>query len=265
MGALPVIRGVSAVLFPLTMTCSFRTVVGRFQNGAEQRSIGNPGGLMQFEWPNAALTQAQKNTVKGYFAAAKGQFDSTGSLSGPFGPGLAGLVTYLNLQLDSDEFAATENETMQYGAPLKLSQTITQSLSPGTPGLAFPTLVNGSMGCLPYTQRQISQTVSTRVAAGPSYSTPEFGGGFTGYPTGTLGGWILDERKLSDGDAATRLAHFIANWGRAFSYPFTDENGVTYSHANGNGSPHYAADSLVFKYNGVNDTDVRSTLELTYN
>lgn len=254
--ALPVVRGTSAALYPFTLAVIFRTVVGRFQNGSEQRSIAAPGGLIQVELPYAGMTQAQKNTVLSAVTAAKGSFDTTLTLT-------LGAITYANLNLDSDEFAAVESKTTQYNAPLKLSQTITQSLSPGSPGAAFPTLANGSMGSLPYTQRKMFQTVGTRVDAGPKYTTPEFGGGFTGYPGDGLMGWILEERMLTDADAATRMAHFIANWGRAYSFPFTDEDGTTYSHANGNGSPHYSADTMLFKYNGPNDTDVKVGIELT--
>lgn len=259
MAALPVIRGSSAALYPFTMTVMFRTIVGRFQNGSEQRSIANPGALVQFSLPYGKLSQAQKNTLLAYWTTSKGGYDTTGSLT-------LGAITYTNLNLDSDEFAAIENPTTQYAGPVTLSQSLTQNLTPGTPGLAFPTLANGSMGMLPYTQRKVFQTIKTKLASGPIYSTPEFGGGLTGYPTDGLMGWILDERMLSDADAATRLAHFIANWGRAYSFQFTDtDSGTAYSHAIGNGSPHYSSDSLVFKYNGPNDTDVKIAVDLTFN
>jgi hypothetical protein len=262
---LPVFRGASAATYPFTMTVTFRTIVGRFQNGSEQRSIGNPGGLVQFEVPFANLSQTQKNALKAWLATAKGSFDTTGEITGPLGAGLGGLVTYFNLELDSDEFAASQNGPLVYSAPLKLSQSLTQNLLPGTPGAAFPTLANGAMSTLPYTQRQIWQTVKTRALGGAAYTTPEFGGGFAGYPTGALAGWVLDQRMLTDADAATLLAHFIANWGRGYSFAFVDEDSVTYSHANGNGSPHYSSDSLSFRYNGVNDTDVKIGIELTNN
>ncbi|HEX4138368.1 MAG TPA: hypothetical protein VHY84_27405 [Bryobacteraceae bacterium] len=258
MSALPVIRGTSALLHPYKMTVLFRTVVGRFQNGAEQRSIADPGGLIQFDIPYSKLSQAQKNTLKSYVATARGGFDTTGSL-------VLGAITYTNLILDSDEFSSIESKPAQYGASLKLSQVVTQNFSPGTPGLAFPTLANGSIGMLPFKQRQIWQTMGAKVAAGPNYTTPEFGGGFTGYPSTGLMGWEIEERMLSDADAATLLAHFIANWGRAYSFPFTGEDATTYSHANGNGSPHYSSDSLVFTHNGPDDTDVKIAIELTNN
>jgi hypothetical protein len=107
--------------------------------------------------------------------------------------------------------------------------------------------------------------VKAKSAGGVIYTTPEFGGGWTGYPTDGLMGWILDEHKLSDVDVETRASHFIANWGRAFGFPFEDEDSTTYSTANGNGTPHYSSDSMAITYNGVNDSDVRIGIELTNN
>lgn len=255
---LPVIRGTSAALYPFTATYSFRTIVGRFQNGAEQRSIANPGALVSFSLPYANLTLAQKDTVQAAVTAAQGQFATNISLT-------LGATTYTNLSLDSDDFAALTTKPTRWSGPLKLSQPITQNLSPGTPGLAFPALANGAIGIMPYTEGEFFQSIVQKVPGGPKYVTPEFGGGFAGYPTGALRRWIFDEHMLTDADAATRLAHFIANWGRAYSFPFTDQYGTLYSHATANGSPHYVSDSLMFTYNQVNDTDVRIELELANN
>jgi hypothetical protein len=216
MSSLPVIVGNSAAIYPFTVDVVFRTMVGRFQNGAEQRSVAQPGGLLRFQIPYPALTQAQKNTVLSAVTAAKGQFGTNLTLT-------LGSTTYTGLSLDSDDFAATENFTLQYDAPLKVSQTITQNLSPGTAGQPFPTLANGAMGILPYTQRKMFQTIAQKVAAGLKYTTAEFAGGLTGYPVDGLFGWTLDERRLTDADLSTRMGHFIANWGRAFSFQFTDE------------------------------------------
>lgn len=250
-GNAPVVVLVPPLLYPFTQTISFRTVVGRFQNGAEQRSVAQPGGLVSFELPYQKLIQAQKDALKLAFTAAAGQFSTTVSLT-------LGATTYTNLSYDSDEFAATESKTTQYNAPLKLSQAITQTLSPGTAGLAFPALANGAMGILPYTQRKSFQTVATKLAAGPKWTTPEFAGGFAGYPTDGLMGWVLDEHMLTDADLATRIAHFVANWGRAFAFPFTDEDLVTYSKA------HYSSDTLTIRYNDVNDSDVKTAIEVTF-
>lgn len=243
------------------MSFTFRTIVGRFQNGSEQRQIANAGALLHVEIPYAKLSQADKNTVKTAVTAAKGSSDTTLSIYLPYGTGLA---TYTNMTLDSDVFESAESAPRQYAAPLKLTQTVTQALFPGSPGGAFPTLANGTMGILPYTQRKTFQTVGSVIPSGVKYATPEFGGGLAGYPGDGLMGWTLDERMLSDADVATRFGHFLANWGRAFSYPFTDEDAVTYSHANANGSPHYASDVMTIRYNGVNNSGVKTDIELTF-
>lgn len=254
--ALPVIRGTSAALYPFTMTVTFRTIVGRWQSGSEQRSIANPGALIEFSLPYAQLTQAQKDTVEAAITAAQGQFAANITLT-------LGATTYTNLSLDSDDFAALTTNPTRWSGPLKVSQPITQNLSPGTPGLAFPTLANGAIGIMPYTQGEFFQTVVQKTPSGTKYVTPEFGGGFSGYPTGALRRWIFDEHMLTDADAATRLAHFIANWGKAYAFDYTDEYGTLYGPGSGRGSTHYSSDSLTFVYNGVNDTDVRIELEIT--
>lgn len=89
---------------------------------------------------------------------------------------------------------------MQYGGPMKLSQAITQNLSPGAPGGAFPTLANGALCALSYAEKKRFQTVAQNVDAGPNYTFAEFGGGLSGYPTDGLMAWELNEQKLSDVD-----------------------------------------------------------------
>jgi hypothetical protein len=200
--SLPVIRGTSAALYPYTMTISFLTGVGQWQNGAQQRWV-RASGLVKFDLPYANLTQSQKNTLKSALASAKGRDNQTLSLT-------IGATTYTNLGLDSDEWSATESVTTRYAGPVSLSQQIGQNLSPGTAGTAFPTLANGAMGILPYVQKQRFQSVFQKVEAGPAYVTPEFGAGITGYPTGPLMAWEFNSQGVSDADIATLTAHFIA-------------------------------------------------------
>lgn len=249
MSALPIIRGTSAALYPFTMTISFLTEISQWQNGAQKRLIKS-AGLVKFALPYASLTQAQKNTILAFITSTKGRSNATLALT------LDG-TTYTNMCLDSDEWAATENPTTQYAGPIKLSQTIPQGLSPGTPGLSFPTLANGAMGVLPYSQKKRFQSVFQKVAAGPSYAFAEFGGGLTGYPGDGLPAWEFQEDGLTDADIATRVAHFIANYGRAYSFTFTDEDSTAYT------KTHYASDDLVVTYRGVNDSSVTIALETT--
>ena len=250
MASLPIVRGVSAALYPFTMTLSFLTEMSSWQNGAQQRQIRS-AGLAKFDIPYSAMSQAQKNTVKSAMASAKGRFSTNLQLT-------LGAVSYTNLSLDADEWSARESETMQYDGPMKLSQTIPQGFSPGTPGQAFPTLANGAIGILPYTQKQRFQSVYQKMDSGPAYAYAEFGGGLTGYPSGPLMAWSLEEKSISDADLATRIAHFIANYGRGYSFSFTDEDGTVYS------STHFASDDLVINYRGPNASDVTIMLEATH-
>lgn len=249
--ALPVIRGTSAALYPFTQTYSFLTLVGEMQNSYQQRSIKR-FGLVKFEIPYPALTQAQKNTVKDAVRTAKGQFATTLTLT-------LGGITYTNLSLDSDTFEAVESITTQYSAPLKLSQVIPQGLSPGTSGTAFPTLANGAMGILPYTQGIRFQSIVTKMEAGPKQIFSEFAGGLTGYPSDGLRYFRFDESHLSDADLATRVAHFVANFGRGKTFAFVDEDAVTYS------ACHYSMDDLVVNVAGVNNSSLKISIEATNN
>ena len=249
--SLPIIRGASSANYPFSITYSFLTGISPWQNGAEQRWIRRPGALLRIELPYAMMTQAQKNTVKGDITSAKGRSDQTLGLT-VFG------VPLTDFGIDSDEWIATEARTTQYAAPLKLTQSILQNLSPGTAGTAFPTLANGTMGILPYSQKKRFQTIAQRVRAGPNYTYAEFAGGLTGYPTDGLMAWEFAEDKLSDADLATRVAHFVANFGRAFSLAFVDEDSVSYPNT------HYASDDLTITCKGVNDASVKTMLEATF-
>jgi hypothetical protein len=248
--ALPVIRGTSAANYPFTMTLSFLTGIGQWQNGAQQRWIRQPGARVKFSLPYAPLVQADKNTVRSAITSAKGRFDNTLSLT-------LGATTYTNLGLDDDEWIATEVQPTMYSAPVKLTQAIAQNLSPGSPGGAFPTLANGSIGILPYSQKKRFQTVQQRVDAGPSYNYAEFAGGLSGFPVDGLFAWEFSADQMRDSDVATIIAHFLANYGRAFSFTFTDEDGTAYTKA------HYASDDLTITYRQVNDASVRIQLEAT--
>jgi hypothetical protein len=250
MPALPVIRGASAALYPFRMTISFLTGVGAWQNGAQQRWIRRSAGLVRFDIPYGGLSLAQRNTVKAAISSAKGRFDNTLTLT-------LGSTTYTNLGIDNDEWAATESDSMLYDGPLRLMQSVGQNLSPGTPGTNFPTLANGAICILRYRQKKRYQTVAQRVESGANYTYAEFAGGLSGYPTDGLMAWDLEESSMSDADLATRIQHFIDNWGRAFSFTFTDEDAVAYP------KTHYAMDDLVIDYRGPNDSSVKIGLEAT--
>lgn len=246
--ALPAIRGASAAIYPFTQTISFDTLVTVWPDGTQQRSARRLGSV-KFSVPYPALTQTQKNTLRTAVDSALGAYSTDITLA-------FGGTTYTGLSLDSDEFTGAENQTLQYDCPLKLSQSIRQSLAPGTAGAAFPTLANGALSQLPYTQKKRFQTV-TQSANGIKWTRAEFGGSLSGYPTGGLYSWTLDERRLTDTDLSTRIAHFVANAGRFKKFTFTDEDATAYTKV------HYAMDEMVINYAGPNDAAVRIDLEAT--
>lgn len=253
--ALPVIRGSSAANYPFTMTFSYLTGISQWQSGSQQRWIRIPSAIVSVELPYSNLTKTQKDSVKSAVSSAKGRFDNTLQISLPFSGSLA---TFFNFGLDSDEWTATEGRTTIYGGPVKLTQSITQSLSPGSPGGAFPSLASAP-GILPYLQKKRYQTVAQKVEAGPNYTYAEFTGGLANYPTDGLMAWEWQESMLSDADAVTRIAHFVANYGRAFGFSFTDpDDGTTYT------KTHYASDDLAVTFRGVNDASMRIALEATF-
>lgn len=247
--ALPVVRGASAALYPFTLTISFDTVVQQFENAAQQRWARREA-LVKVALNYSKFSLAQKETIKAAFVSAKGQFDTTLTLT-------FGGVTFGHLAFDQDEFAATESSTMQYDIKLNLSQTISGTFTPGTAGTTFPTLANGCMGQLPYTQRKRFQSLVSKMAAGPKYTYAQFAGGLTGFPTDGLMAWDFEEQMLSDADLATRLQHFIDNWGRLKSFDFVDEDATTFS------GVHYSSDELAVTYNGPNSSSLKISLEQT--
>lgn len=244
--ALPVTRGASAALYPFTLLISFNTLVVPLQNGSEKRSIRRPA-LAAFELKYGAFTRTQKNTFFAAYSSAKGRFDSGLTLT-------LGSTTFSDLAFADDELVFTESEALQYGGNIRLIQTKAGSWTPGTAGTAFPTLANGAICQLPYSQRKRFQTMAAQMEAGPQYAYAEFGGGLTGFPSGPLMAWDFDERTLSDADLATRIQHFINNWGRGNTFSFTDEDSTVYSKVR------YASDSMVVQYNSFNSSSVKTSL-----
>lgn len=241
---LPIIRGTSTALYPFTQTFICQTGTSDSQSAVPTRWVkGFP--LVRFEFPYNPLTKTQKDTLKSAFTSAKGKYSSIISAT-------LGATEYDYLAFESDEFAAAEQHPTLYGVKWTVMQTLPQNWSPGTSGGAFPTLTNGLKGQLPYTQHKRFQTITSKVEAGPNYPYAEFGGGLAGFPTDGLMAWEFGNPVLSDADANTLIAHFLANWGNCFPFSFTDsqEDGVTYSNI------YYASSQLVINRVNVNHTSV---------
>lgn len=244
--SLPIIRGTSTALYPFTQTYICNTGKSDAQSGATARWVKSPP-IVRFEMPFNPLTQADKNTLKVDFGSYKGQFTTNLQLT-------ALGTTWTNLSLDSDEFAAVEQVTTQYGVRWVVTQAIPQNLSAGSSGGGFPLLTNGTMGQLPYTQKKRWQTIVSKVQAGPKYALAEFAGGWANFPTDGVMGWELDERMLTDADVNTRVAHFLANWGSAKPFTFIDEDGNSYIWV------FYASDQMVITRQQPNVSSIKTVL-----
>src|ERR1035437_156128 len=157
MSAIPVIRGGIQGLYPVTLTIHHDTFVQQNQNGSDQRWIRNYP-MVKFDLAWGALAQSEKDTLKSDFSTSKGRFTTNRSIT-------FNGVTYTNLAGDSDVFEAIESSTIQYETKLTFSQSLSQSLSPGTAGQPFPTF-RGAISQLPWTQRKRYFTTVNKSARG---------------------------------------------------------------------------------------------------
>ena len=249
--ALPVIRGSSTALYPFTHTFMALTGKSDSQSANPVRWVrGFP--LVRFDFPYDPIKQADKNSLRSAFASAKGQF--TG------GSGSAALtatadITYSDLSFDSDEFAATERITTQYGTRWSLTQTLPQNFSPGASGGAYPGLSTSAISLLPYTQKRRYQTIVSKVDAGPKYTYAEFGGGLSGFPGANgLMAWEFEENGLIDTEVTAKVNHWLANWGDCFPFSFTDEDTTNYSNV------YYGSPELAITHTGPNQSSIRTSL-----
>jgi hypothetical protein len=244
---LPIIRGTSTALYPFTQTFITFTGVSDSQSANPVRWV-QALPIVQFALPYKPVTLADKNTLRAAFVSAKGQFVSggSGSLS------VTTDIEYDYLSFDDDEFGAAQPQAALYGTNWTLTQTLPQNLSPGTAGTAYPT-IGGHISKLPYTQKERFQTIVSKSAFGPKYTFAEFAGGLTNFPSTSLMGWEFDE-VLTDTEVATKVAHFLNNWGRFSPFQFTDEGPVTYSNV------YYAADRFTIERLQFNQSRVKTVL-----
>jgi hypothetical protein len=249
MSAIPVIRGGLQALYPVTATYHFDTFVAKNQDGSETRSVRSCG-LVKFNLSWGALGKTDKDTLKTLVTTAKGRFDATASLT------FRG-KTYTNLALDSDVFEAVESPSINYETKLTFVQTLSQDLSPGTLGQAFPNFRSGVISHIPWTQRKrFSTELNTQY--GPRFPWANYGAGLTNFPTDGLMGWQVGGESLSDSEVDALVAHFIANYGRYGDFTYTDEDGTTYS------KTHYASDDLVITFKQPNEASCSVGLEVTF-
>ena len=247
--ALPIITGGVQALYPATVTYVANTGVSDTENGSTSRWVKGPV-TVRIELAAQPLTQALKNTLKSFFASAKGQFSTNLQVTLD--------QAYSNLSFDEDQFEAMEEAPTQYGVKWSLSQTLGPGFTAGSSGGAFPTLSTGAICQLSYSQKKRFQTQASKMAGGPKYTYAEFAAGLTNFPTDGLMAWSLGNQGLNDSEVSTLTAHWLANWGNCFPFPFTDEDGTTYSDV------YYASPELRIVRNSPNNSTVAVSLIQTF-
>lgn len=235
----------SSALYPFVQVYSARTSISNAQAGNTARCPQGPP-LVHFELPYVPVSKAEKNTLKAALVSAKGQFSTDRTLTTT--------ATFTDLSFDADEFQGVEQSSTQYGVKWAVSQCLPQDFSPGASGGAYPVLTTSAICILPYTQKKRFQTIVSKMPSGPKHTYAEFGGGLTSFPTDGLMGWEFNESGLKDSEVADKIAHFLANWGNAFPFTFTDEDAVTYSNV------FYASPELVITRQQVNQSSIHTVL-----
>lgn len=124
-------------------------------------------------------------------------------------------------------------------------------LAPGNP---FPTINNGCLGGYPFKSRQRFKSIVSKMESGPKFTFAEFAGTLANFPTGPLKGWEFTDSWLTDADAARIIAHFIANWGNLYPFPFTDEDATV------NQNVYYASPTLSVTREFVNHVKITPAL-----
>jgi hypothetical protein len=224
-GTLPTVRGTAQALYPVTRRIEFLTDVAIALNYTEQRSKLRPP-LTRFVFPYSRMTATDMASVRSFLESQKGQFDTSWSVT-------LGATTYNHLTLEDSVFEVLEQAETKttYGFTLRCRQTQNPGQTAGSPGGTFPTLSAGVTCQLPYTQiRRYSVLLNDNPTSGNRYTWTWFGGGLSGFPTGSLHGWTLAYQVLSDADLATLETFYRNQWGRWSSFTFVDpETNISYS------------------------------------
>jgi hypothetical protein len=133
------------------------------------------------------------------------------------------------LALIDNQITATEEDQTRTNVSftLRARQTLNPSPTAGSSGGTFPTLANGTTTQFPYVRTQRYQVTLNQSPSGIQYAWTWFGGGLTGFPTGSLRGWELHGSMLSDADLATWETFFRNQWGRFGGFSFTDPDDST--------------------------------------
>ncbi len=161
-------------------------------------------------------------------------------------------VPYLTMEdMDFQAVESSPNPNL-YAFSLKARQTKNPGCTAAASGGAFPTFSAGVSAQLPYTLiRRYSVLISDNAISGTRYAWTWFGGGLSGFPTGSLHGWQLSFPMLPDVDLRLLEDHVRAQWGSYASFPFVDpETSTSYPHCR------YSDDTFEVKHEQFNQNSV---------
>ncbi len=221
-GSLPNVRVSAQALYPVTRRVEFLTDVAIATDFTEQRAKLRPP-LTRFVFPYSRISATDMASIRNFLESQKGPFDTTWSVT-------LGTTTYNGLTLEDDTFEVLEQAQTKttYGFTLRCRQTQNPGQTAGSAGGSFPALSAGVNCQLPYTQiRRYAVLRNDNPTSGTRYSWTWFGGGLSGFPGGSLHGWVLQFPVLSDADLATLETFYRNQWGRWSTFMFQDPESHT--------------------------------------
>jgi hypothetical protein len=249
MGAVPLVRGTGQALYPFTRSREYSTDLAQFVNGTEQR-FKVRAGLTRLSLPYSYLVAGDASNLEIFVDSAKGEFDTTGTIT--LTDSLGNSNAYDNLTLDQDTIAVTENDATLYDSQLDLHQT--QNLDSPPPTVSepwtFPVFDVGVSAQRPHKQIRRFLTSLVDQPAGVRYSWAWYGEGLTDFPIGALEAWELT-LLLSDVNLVTLETFFRAMEGRMWPFMFLDpDSEVEYYPCR------FGTDKLQIQHKGVNNNQV---------
>jgi hypothetical protein len=130
--------------------------------------------------------------------------------------------------LDNQIVATEEDQTRTNVAfTLRARQTMNPLLTAGSSGGTFPSLANGTTTQFPYVRTQRYQVTLCQSPSGVQYAWTWWGGGLTGFPSGSLRGWELHGSMLTDADLATWESFYRNQFARWGTFTFIDPDDST--------------------------------------
>ncbi len=248
---LPSIRGGrTQIVYPFVRRVRFSTSLAIAANGTEQRAASR--GVPLFEgtinWPN--ITKTERDSINTFFQTVRGsaqQWQMT----------VLG-QTYLNLQFMQDVLQWKETKPMLYSASANWRQLNNAGYTIPTPGSSVPTLASGAFTQLPYERDDRQLSTGNNQPTGWSENYSWYGGGLSGFPTGSMRRWSVGGPNLSDADAVALENDFVGRLGMYGVVSLTDPEDSSV-----HPTCRYASDVLEITYSGYRQTQILALIEET--